>query len=302
MVIEGANKSYDFYSPAIGLLTHIGGANGSLSSVPHVCATSCVNRDTFYIRRENKEMARTLEEIRQSATANVEKYNMAIIESRYEDAKSIMNDIETDVSEHVDLAQRECFAAIRNGHSTIEAMIEACKQMQFESIRAREVKDSETGTTFWVLEDVLKNIDLMKLHKFCAPNGIGADVNWIHTVQKFNCLLTAQVCTDLGIKPTDVLNTYSMSDVAKQIDMGKNPCSTTNLKNTMKTVIQQMIGEQYTPVAADTKYLMYVYAKAGRKVGQVSTANHKSLTWYLANVCHRLITGSEYTVDYKKAK
>ena len=59
--------------------------------------------------------------------------------------------------------------------------------------------------------------------------GIGADKEWAYKVEKLNFLLTAQKAKDLGIDPKEVNDSFAMADISKQIDMGKNPTSKTNL-------------------------------------------------------------------------
>lgn len=45
----------------------------------------------------------------------------------------------------------------------------------------------------------------------------------MHIAQKMNFLLTAQKAKDLGLDPQKVNDSYAMSEIARQFDMGKNP-------------------------------------------------------------------------------
>ena len=88
-----------------------------------------------------------------------------------------------------------------------------------------------------------------------------------------NFLLTAQKAVDLGIDPKAVNDSYAMSEIAREFDMGKNPTSKTNLLKTLQTVITAMLGEQYKATSHDVNFLMSVYSKKNRKALTVTCAN-----------------------------
>lgn len=84
--------------------------------------------------------------------------------------------------------------------------------------------------------------------------------------------------------------------------MGKNPTSKTNLLKTLQTVITAMLGEQYKATSHDVNFLMSVYSKKNRKALTVTCANHRYFRNYLAEVCHRIVTGKTYELDFKTKK
>ena len=64
------------------------------------------------------------------------------------------------------------------------------------------VKDEQKGddkVPVRAIVDKERQIDLLKLHKYCGS--IGANENWSSIAQKMNFLLTAQKAVDLGIDP-----------------------------------------------------------------------------------------------------
>lgn len=121
-------------------------------------------------------------------------------------------------------------------------------------------------------------------------------------MEKFNFLLTAQKAIDLGIDPKEINDSYAMSDLSKQIDMGKTPTSKTNILKTLTKVVQAMIGEEYKPTSHDVNFLMSVYSKKSRKALTVTCANHKYLRGYLMEICNRIVTGGVYGLEYKAVK
>ena len=117
--------------------------------------------------------------------------------------------------------------------------------------------------------------------------------------------MTAQKAVDLGVKPDrlkEIHDSYAMSEIAKQIDMGKTPTSKTNILKTLQTIITAMLGDEVKATSHDVNYLMSVYSRKNRKALTVTCANHKYFRGYLAEICNHIVTGNPYDVDFKKAK
>ena len=93
-----------------------------------------------------------------------------------------------------------------------------------------------------------------------------------------------------------------MSDIAKAIDMGKTPTSKTNMLKTLQSVVNAMIGEEYKVLSHDVAFLTSVYSRKNRKALTVTCANHKYMRQYMAEICHRIVCGLRYDVEYKQIK
>jgi hypothetical protein len=61
-----------------------------------------------------------------------------------------------------------------------------------------------------------------------------------------------------------------------------------------------MIGEEYKPVSHDVNYLMTIFAKKNRKALSVTCANHRYMRNYIMEICHRIVSGESYDVQFKK--
>ena len=86
----------------------------------------------------------------------------------------------------------------------------------------------------------------------------------------------------------------SVEDVEKPIDL---------LRLKLQKVVDAMIGEEFKAVSHDVKFLLSIYSKKNnRKALTVTCANHKYLTMYVAEICHRIVMGKAYTVEYKTIK
>ena len=145
-------------------------------------------------------------------------------------------------------------------------------------------------------------VDLLKLHKYVGGDGIGKDKQWAYKVEKLNFLMTAQKAVDLGIDPTEVNNSYAMSDIGKAIDLGKTPTSKTNILKTLQAIVTAMVGEEYKATSHDVAFLMSVYSRKNRAALTVTCANHKYMRQYMAEICHRIVLNKSYVLDYKKIK
>ncbi len=244
-----------------------------------------------------EEMLKKQSEIRSEIDTKVLSYNDTAQNGNAAEATKIANDIDDLIAEYTGIARQMVFDELK---ATENPMIEAIKRLTFMTIAVKDEKSGDAKIPVRTVIDREKPINLAELHKYCG--GIGHDKNWVHMVQKLNCLLTAQVCIDLGIDPKDVNDSYAMSTVAAEIDLGKNPTSKTNMLKTLNTIVTAMIGPDYKAVPQDVNYLHKVYTNKTRKGLVVSCANHKNFTGYIAEICHRIVTGKVYGVEYKAKK
>ena len=246
----------------------------------------------------NEKKITTKAELRAKAEDLVLKYNEAIQNGDFNTANKLDAEIEQAVNEHTAIAREECFDRLK---ATPDPMLAAVRELSFMTIRAKDTKVGEEKIPVRIIEDSEKAIDLLKLHKAC-PGGIGKDEKWAAMIEKLNFLMTAQKAVDLGIDPKAINDSYAMSDIARQIDMGKTPTSKTNLLKTVQSIIDAMIGEEYKAVSHDVNFLMSVYSRKNRKALTVSCANHKYMRQYMMEICHRIVEGKTYILDYKQAK
>lgn len=238
-------------------------------------------------------------ELREKVEALVKNYNDAIQSGKYDVAVKNNEETEQAVNEYTAISRKECFDALK---ATDNPMLEAVKALTFPTIRVKDTKAGDEKIPVRVVEDIERPIDLLKLHKYVGGDGIGTDKNWAYAAEKLNFLLTAQKAADLGITPKSVHDSYAMSDISRQIDMGKTPTSKTNILKTLQAVITAMIGEEYKATSHDVNFLMSIYSRKNRKALTVTCANHKYMRQYLAEICHRIVLGKSYELDYKKIR
>lgn len=246
---------------------------------------------------ENKKVT-TKEELRKNAEELCKMYNDFVQNGNFEESMKVNDEMEQVVNEYTSIARKECFDAIK---ATENPMITAVKQLTFQTIRIRDTKQGDEKVPVRVIEDIDRPIDMLKLHKE-TEGGIGAEKDWAYKIEKLNFLLTAQKAKDLGINPKEVNDSFAMTDIARQIDMGKSPTSKTNILKTLNVVIQAMIGEEYKAVSHDVNFLMSIFSRKNRAALTVTCANHKYMRQYCAEICHRIVMGETYKIEYRKAR
>ena len=244
-----------------------------------------------------EENAAKLAQLRSEAEGLVKDYNEAIQTGKYEDATKADSAITEKVNEYTATVRDMCFEDCKN---TENPMLTAVKTLSFVTIAAKDEQRGDDKVPVRSIVDKEKPIDLLKLDKYCG--GIGADKNWAHIAQKMNFLLTAQKAVDLGIDPKTVNDSYAMSAIAQEINMGKSPTSKTNLLKTLQAVVTAMLGEDYKATSHDVNFLLSVYSKKNRKALTVSCANHRNFRNYMAEICHRIALNLSYELDYKTKK
>lgn len=211
--------------------------------------------------------------------------------TEYEDAMTQCINHYTFVSKNI------CYDAAKKSGNPMHY---AVTEFFFPIIRLKETRDKEHDVIIRSIIDAEKPIDLSDMHK--ALNGIGHDTNWIHTTEKFNYYLCVRAAERVGA--TIKSDAYRMTEIARQRQLGKNPCSNTQLLKTLQTIITEMLGEGYKVTSHDVNYLIDVYANDDKrsKTG-ITAANHKTLRTYLKKVCYRVLTnGKGYDVSAKELK
>ena len=227
--------------------------------------------------------------LRESVEEQVKTYNDAVQNGRFEESTKADKAMTDNINEYTATVRDMCFEECK---ATDDPMLAAVKTLSYVTIGVKDEQKGDDKVPVRVIVDKERQIDLLKLDKFCG--GIGADPNWMHVAQKMNFL-----AKDLGLDPAKVNDSYAMSEIARQFEMGKNPTSKTNLLKTLQMVVTAMVGDGYKATSHDVNFLLSVYSKKNRKALTVSCANHRNFRGYVMEVCHRIVTGKSYELEYK---
>ena len=235
-----------------------------------------------------------LAELKSSVDEQVKVFNDAVQNGRFEESTKADKAMTGTINEYTATVRDMCFEECK---ATDDPMLAAVRTLSYVTIGVKDEQKGDDKVPVRVIVDKERQIDLLKLDKFCG--GIGADPNWMHVAQKMNFLLTAQKAKDLGLDPAKVNDSYAMSEIARQFEMGKNPTSKTNLLKTLQMVVTAMVGDGYKATSHDVNFLLSVYSKKNRKALTVSCANHRNFRGYVMEVCHRIVTNKSYELEYK---
>lgn len=246
-----------------------------------------------------EEMVSKLSELYATAENLVKSYNDALQEGRMSELPGIEKDLDNAIGEYANIQRQIVFDDCK---ATEDPMLEAVKRLSYVIIAVKDDRVEGTDIPRREIVEKEKQIDLLKLHKYCE--GIGADHQWPFMIEKFNLLMTARKAEELGIDPTGISDSYAMSEIARAFDLGKNPASKTKILDTLRGIVAAMIGEEFAKNvnSHDVAFLLSVYSKKSRKALTVTCANHKFMRGYVMEICHRVVTGKVYEVEYKKVK
>lgn len=244
--------------------------------------------------------------LRAKADEQVKAFNEAFQSGNFTESVKIEDELTQTVNEYTSEVRKMCFDACK---ATENPMLTAVTLLSFMTIATKDEKVGEGKVPVRVIVDKERQIDLYKLHKY-IDGGIGHDKNWLYIAEKFNALMTVAAAQDIGMKgptgkpitPKEICDSYAMSAIARDIDLGKAPTSDTAMLKQLQVVIAAMIGEEYKVTTHDLKFLKKVYTKKSKKALTITTANHKYLRGYLADICHKLVTGKTYDAEYKRVK
>lgn len=242
--------------------------------------------------------------IEAEAKAYCTDYNNAVLNGDLKAAASASRSITDKVNEYTAKIKRIVYDVLEG---TGNPMLAAVKVLSFETIATKDEKrdDSEIKVRTIVRKD--KRIDLKDLHEKCV-GGIGHDKNWIHNIQKLNCLLTARVAksvdktygTETDLK--EIYDSYQMSSVARDFDLGKTPTSNTQLLKVLQIMVTQMLGDGYKATSHDVNYLTNAYSKRSKEARTLKMPSHGAFRDLMMDVCNAIVTGKGYRVEYKKKK
>ena len=251
---------------------------------------STTERKTLETRRE--EIAKR----KASIVALVQKYNELTLNEKTpaKDIKATQDALDKDLADY----------KVQANH----LFYEECEASGDAMLETRDVTDKESKITKRIVEEKPTTVDLDAMHKYSLEvlkkDGIGKNKNWRNLLQKINFCLTLRVAKAIGVKDEvykDLEGYYTINAIAKDIDLGKNPLSNTQVLKTLQRAVTDMIGEEYKATSHDVAYMQECISKrAGSSV--IKAATHKEFYKILLDVCHHIVTGDPYGLKAKISK
>ena len=164
----------------------------------------------------------------------------------------------------------------------------------------------EEGTVigFEIVEDKVRQIDLIKFCEFCK-----LPTNWKYKVEKFNQLLALRTANELKMTKAQIkkiCDSFYMSDLARQVEMGATPDSNTAICKQLQQVVDAILFEDngkgknvHRVNNHDVAYLLMCYTKRGKKVLSVAVAKNSYIQRLVLDVMHRIVTHKAYDLEYR---
>lgn len=217
-------------------------------------------------------------------------------ETKEDDAKwnKVMDYI---TGKYKSVSKKQAYDKIKSSNNPMHAAI---RMWSYSTIRYRDKTDPDTKDKVRVLEKVQTPIDLGDLHT--KLGGVGHDPQWINMVEVFNYHLTLRAANRVGA--TIKTDNFRMRKLSKQINLGKDPTSNTQLLKTLQSIVTAMLGDGYKALSHDVNYLVDVYVNDDRRSKTaITAANHRVLRGYIKKICYRVLTGGiGYAVVQKEIK
>jgi uncharacterized membrane protein len=204
-------------------------------------------------------------------------------------------------SEYAKLVEADVYSRLGKAENP---MIEAITQYSFKVQKASTVKDPKTKKIAeFKMTEKDRQIDLLKFGK---TNGL--DVMWETDISLLNQALCLRVADELGLSKaeiTEIAQTYYMNKKAQEKADGKPAISNNELVKRLQNVINAIIfdneiTDKFKCNNHDIKYLLLTYARKGKKALSIAVSKDGQLRMLIADVLHRIVTNSRYSVDYKR--
>lgn len=249
---------------------------------------------------------KTLSELLIGAENAKKELNTAILNDSFSQVGKCKEAFDIAIKEYNELAIIQDFITLRSKSEPMKAAIE---QLSIATIESKQNKDKESGIITYTLEPAIKQIDLVAFDEFCEREkmNIAYKKDWKYLIEKFCLLITYKIMKDLNCDTNKLENTYFISDIARQIDLGKTPISNTALLKQLQTIVDAIIYEEengkntYKVTSYDVNYVIATMTRRG-KSGTVVSPKPSTMHMIVMDVLHRIITDGDYKVEYVTKK
>jgi len=234
----------------------------------------------------------------------INRYNEALKAKNLDDMTAIEKAIRDEEAEFAAQSQNDLFSVCKRSESPI---LEGVRQYTYPILKHKTERDGELITGMDLVDDREKQIDLVKLCKFCNLPYL-----WAYKVEKAGELLCIRTAKELGMTLDEIKRiskTYRMASAAQEVELGGTPTSNNQICKLLQKVIDDIIFEddgngknKYKVNSHDVAYLLMCYTKRGRKQLSVTVAKASFLHGLIVDVLHRIVCGLKYGLEYQMVK
>ena len=105
-----------------------------------------------------------------------------------------------------------------------------------------------------------------------------------------------------GSDPAEILSSFYMKDISRQIKLGKTPTSNTKTLELINVLVAQMIGKVGKATNHDLVVLDGDYAKQTGDMLTRRAATNSKFIEMMMTICHRIVTNGSYKLECKLKK
>lgn len=236
-------------------------------------------------------MNRTKESFEQAYIDGIKAVNDSLAQGAYSEVENNLATLKQVEGDLRKLIEKEVFNECKTTHEAI---------LRRSFIAPSHKSINEEGKLVRI-EKADKEV-MIDLKAFCEHHGF--PLEWWYELQALNKRLTVKVARSLGVGPTElrkINDSYTMNELAKQIELGQNPDSNSQVTKHMQKVLDLLDEGCGRVNGYDLAYVMSTYTKRNSKRAlSVSCSKHSALQNILLDVFHRVATGKVYDVDYKR--
>lgn len=247
------------------------------------------------------DMKKIVTERRTAIIEKIDEYNEALKENDAAKMGRIEQELKEAESAYSEAKCKEVFKELKQADNPIKAAVE---KHSYLVVSHKTIREDGVVKGFEIVEDKPRQIDLVKLAKLCNVSPM-----WEHSVQRFNQLLAMRTAKDLKMSNAQIkkiCDSFYMSDLARQIDLGGTPDSNRSIGKQLQLLVDGILFEDdgkgkniYKVNSHDVAYLLKCYTKRGKKTLSVAVAKNAYMYRLVLDIMHRIVTGKSYDLEYR---
>lgn len=257
---------------------------------------------------------RTLSTIEAEIKANIKAFNEAVGNEDFSAIATANAEQDKLEKEYASLAEKVCFAKLKEAENP---MLEAIKTYGYDVLKHKDINitessvvDGEEVEVSYVKRELTikeKQIDLIKFDNY-GNKTVSVNSMWRYELQTLNqlfCIRTAQ-----ELKVDFVPQSYFMDKMARRIEDGETPVSNTAMLEALQKLVDMVVYEakedkdvnKYRANSRDVTAIIMQYTKSGKSRLGIAPAKHNYFANIIGKVLYRIVTGEQYTLEYKTSK
>lgn len=247
------------------------------------------------------DIKKIISDNRENIVKKIGEYNAALKENDLAKAAYAEQELKEAEAAYAEAKCIEVFGELAKSENPVKA---AVAMHSYLVVSHRPLREDGVVTGFEIVEDKVRQIDLVKFCEFCK-----LPTMWKYAVEKFNQLLAMRTATELKMTKAQIkkiCNSFYMSDLARQVEMGGTPDSNTAICKQLQQVIDGIMFEDngkgknvHRVNNHDVAYLLMCYTKRGKKTLSVAVAKNAYIHRLVLDVMHRVVTGKAYDLEYR---